>query len=496
MTHGRPEPGPVDPRTPVLVGVGRLTQHEDDPTVALEALELMIAATACARDDTGSRRALERVGMVLVPKGIWSYSDPGRLIATRVGAVGATTVLAEVGVLQQTLLSRAAERIGAGAIEAALVVGGEAKYRSLRAAVTGGAAHETDQDAEPDELWLPTEEILPAVEIERDLAVPAHQYAVIESALRHADGLDADAQRDRLGRLAASFATVAAADPRAWDRSAPTAATIVRAATANRMVASPYTRLLCSQWNVDQAVALLLMSVAEAERLGIAPDRWVFPVAAASSEAMIPLTRRAELHRSPATALAFGAALDHAGLAPTDLAHVDLYSCFPSAVQIQARELGVGLDRPLTVTGGMTFGGGPLNSAMLQSVARMVEVLRAEPGSTGLVTAVSGMLTKPAAGLWSTARPEVPFRHLDVSDAARAATATRPLDPDATGPATVVGATVVHERGVPARTVAVAELADGRRTVAVDRDADAAAARGDQDLVGGSITITAPGVWA
>jgi len=486
----------MDPRTPVLVGAGRVTQHDDDATRALEAVDLMVQAADAAVHDSGASRPFSSVGMVLVPKGIWSYSDPGRLIADHFGWSGARTVLAEVGILQQTPLTRAAEQIASGAIDAALIVGGEAKYRSLRAAITGVEAPETGQDSEPDELWLSDGDILANVEIERDLATPAHQYAVIESALRHADGLTASAQRERLGSLGASFAAVAAADASAWDRSAPSAATITTPTATNRMMASPYTKLLCSQWNVDQAAALLLTSVAEAERLGIDSSRWIFPLAAASSEATIHLAARAELHHSPATALAFAAALDHVGLSPAQIDHLDLYSCFPAAVQVQARELGIGLERTLTVFGGMTFGGGPLNNAVLQALAAMVDVLRADPGSVGMVTAVSGMLTKTAVGLWSTTAPTRPFRHVDVTDAARAATPVRPIDASATGRATVVGATVIHERGVPDRTVVVAELADGRRTVVVDGDSGAAAARVDLDLVGQEITILAPGRWA
>ncbi len=331
----------MDPRTPVLVGAGRVTQHEDDPARAAEAVELMVRATEAAVADTGVGRAVERVALVLVPEGIWSYPDPARLVARRFG-LEARTVLGGVGVLQQTLLSHAATQIASGAVDAALVVGGEAKDRARRAAHRGTPAPETAQDGEPDECWRPTDDILAPVEIERDLAVPANQYAVIESALRHADRLSATAQRQRLGRLAERFGAVAAADPLAWDRSAPSAAAVTEPDAANRMVASPYTRLLCSQWNVDQAAAVLLMSAAEAERLGIARDRWVFPLAAAASDATIPLVARAELHRSPGTALAGAAALGHAGLAIDDVAHLDLYSCFPAAVQVQARELGRG----------------------------------------------------------------------------------------------------------------------------------------------------------
>ncbi|GIT40049.1 MAG: hypothetical protein Ct9H300mP8_12450 [Gammaproteobacteria bacterium] len=41
-----------------------------------------------------------------------------------------------------------------------------------------------------------------------------------------------------------------------------------------------------------------------------------------------------------------------------ELDFVDLYSCFPSAVQIAAEEYGFDENRDLTVTGGLTFGGG------------------------------------------------------------------------------------------------------------------------------------------
>ncbi len=419
-------PRSLDPRTPVLVGAATRTQRADDPATAADAVTLMSeAAEAAARDAGASVELLADVGLALVPKGIWDTPDPGRVVVERFGG-RPRTVLAEVGVLQQTLITRACEALAAGEAEVVLVVGGEDKERQRQAARAGLAPPPPRADGAPDELWLPDGDILTAMEIERDLAVPAHQYAMVEQALAHADGCD-DATRDaRLGARWSSFAAVAATRSDAWDRSAPTAEQILAVSPTNRMMATPYTRRLCSQWNVDQAAALVLTTVAEADRRGLSPARWVFPWAAAESNAMIPLPARAALHRSPAVALV-GAALVEAvegldSLASIDV--VDLYSCFPSAVGVQARELHLQDRDQLTVTGGMTFYGGPLNNYVLASTAVMAEQLRARPGATGLVTSISGMITKSGASVWSTEPPARPFVAHDVSLAARAATAT------------------------------------------------------------------------
>ncbi|MGZ4708806.1 MAG: acetyl-CoA acetyltransferase [Acidimicrobiales bacterium] len=485
----------IDPRTPVLVGVGSLTQHADDrdPIELLEPVGLMVAAARAAAADAGASQLLSEVGLIAVPKGIWGYGDPGRYVAEQIGAAASTrTVLAEVGILQQTLIDQACTAIADGALDVALICGGEARNRAVRAARTGGEAPEVEAPGPPDDLLLPSGEIITGVEIERDLAVPAHQYALVESVLRHTDGITAEQQRRRLGALWSSFARTAAGNAFAWDRSAPGPDDIAAASADNRMIASPYTKRLCSQWNVDQGAALLLTSVGAAERLGVPRHRWVFPLAAAGSQAMIPLPCRASIERSPATALAGRSVLDHAAIGLDAVAHLDVYSCFPAAVQVQARELGLSLERPLTVTGGMTFAGGPLNSYVLHSTAAMADVLRADAGSVGLVTSVSGMLTKPGVALWST-EPGPGFRAADVTDEALATTETRPLDPDATGAGRIVAHTVVHERGIPARLVALVEMDDGRRTVAVDPDPDRAAESADLDLVGHAVRLPAPG---
>jgi acetyl-CoA C-acetyltransferase len=478
----------LDPRTPVLVGAGVAHQHVDDPELALEAIELM--GLACER--AAPAALLARAQSILVPRGTWRYRDPGRLLATRFGAADARTVIGEFGILQQTLVTRACSAIARGELDVALVVGGEAKYRDLRAQIAGTPAAETEQtDVVPDEVLVPAAEIIPRIEIAAGLTIPAAQYAIMETALRAARGQSVATHARELAELWAGFSDVAAANPDAWRRDAIAPEFLSSPSDKNPMYAAPYTRWHCSQWNVDQAAAFVVCSAEVAERSGVARERWVFPVAAVESNAMVPLSRRDELHRSPAVSAGGEQLAAMSGVEPRDADHFDLYSCFPSAVQVQAAELRLGSDRPLTVTGGMTFAGGPLDNYNFQALAKMVEVLQEQPGTTGIVSCISGMLTKHGMALWSTRPPTDGFRFADVSDATLARTAVRDLAPDHEGPARVDGYTVVHSRaGEPERAIVVASTHDGRRAVAASTDTDLAAAMVGEEWCGRDLQVT------
>lgn len=480
----------LDPRTPVLVGVGVAQQRVDDPATAREASALMLSAAVRAGGDAGDSAILGAIGIVLVPKGMWAYHDPGRLVAAGLG-IEPRTVLAEIGVLQQTLLTRACLAIAQGDVDVALVCGGEAKYRELRARITGTTLDDARvPDTEPDEVLAPQSDVITRLEIERGLAVPAHQYAVIETALRASQGLSVSAHAAEVANLCSGFSRVAAANPDAWRTTAVEPATFEQPSTSNPMLAAPYTKLHCSQWNVDQAAAILLCSVEAAERHRIPRDRWVFPLAAVESNAMVALSHRAELSRCRAFRIGGERLAELSGIALETVEHVDLYSCFPAAVRVQARELG--LDKragALTVTGGMTFAGGPLNNYTYQALAKMVERLRAEPGTNGLVTTVSGMLTKQGLALWSTQPRSSGFAFADISDDARAATATVEVDPEYRGIARIDGYTVVHRDGNPATGVVLASTPDGRRAIGTNDDPVLAAAMTAEEWCGREVRL-------
>jgi acetyl-CoA C-acetyltransferase len=145
----------------------------------------------------------------------------------------------------------------------------------------------------------------------------------------------------------------------------------------------------------------------------------------------------------------------------------------------------------------MTFAGGPLNSYVLHATAAMAVALReSATASVGVVTSVSAMLTKVGLGVWSRVPPAVEWADIDVSRAAERATPLRPFTPDGVGSGHIVGATVVHVRGIPDHVVAVVELDDGPRTVAVERDPSLAARVVDDDLCGQPVAVPSSGVLA
>jgi acetyl-CoA C-acetyltransferase len=462
----------------------------------------MIEALRRAGVDSGNPALPEHADLVAVPRGSWGYGDPARLIAAAVVAKP-RTVLAQLGVLQQTLLTRACAAIAGGQADVIAVCGGEARDRSRMISRSGQTDDErADAGLPPDEVLVPHGDIIDPLELQCGLAVPAHQYALMENALGAADGQGVPAHADAIANLWAGFSRVAAGNPDAWSRAAVPPEELRQPSEHNRLIAFPYNRLHVSQWNVNQAAALIFASAEAAKRLGIASDRWVFPLAAAESNTMIPLVQREELHRCPGAAVAGSRALELGGVHLDDTRYIDLYSCFPIAVRIQARELGLRDDqddRPLTVTGGMTFAGGPLNNYVLQATVKMAELLRAttpqgsKSATIGLVSAVSGMLTKQAFALWSNRPPEPAggFPHADVSEETEQRTPTCPLTASYDGPATVAGYTVTGGPEGTHRCIAVADLPDGSRTIASSSDSQLAHAMTSEEWCGRRIAIRA-----
>lgn len=468
----------IDPRTPVLVGVGTCT---DDA----EAVELMVRSALAAGDDAAPS-LLGSVGRVAVTKGTWGYPDPGRIIRDRVGAPGATSVLVEVGIPQQTVIDETLTALLDGEVDVALVVGGEAKARDarLRARSTQAdasgisevfrgrsAGAETDQgDVVPDVHQRPVGDLVDPAEIDAGLWAPIDQYALIESALAADEGVGPDALRSEIAALYERFNEVARDNPDAAFPAPMTAAELAAFTPANRPLSFPYAKWHVTQWTVDQAAALLFCTVEAAERAGVPRDRWIFPLVGLGSSHTAPLTQRADLHRWPAMQVLGRSAERRLGRSLATCDHVELYSCFPVAVRVQQRELGLPLDGTPTVTGGMSFAGGPFNSFVFQSLATMVRRLRTH-GGTGLLTSVSGLLTKPGLGVWTTEPDGQPPLIADLAADADAATDTRTVVLAATGSGSIATATVTHQGQDPTELVAIVDLATGERAVARSDDA-------------------------
>ena len=457
-------------RQPVLVGIGTCMQREDELARAKEPMDLMLEAVRRAGVDAGSALALMGVERIAVPKGRWHYRNPAGEIAHAIGADSATTVLASVGVLQQSLVGDACSRIAAGEIDSALIAGADAGHRILRARQLGTRAQERQQEDAPDVSLEPKEELLHPAELRAGMRMPVALYAILESAWRAKQGLTVCAHRQKLGTLYQRFSEIAAGNPQAWRRTPLSAAEISEASDRNPMQAFPYTRLHCATWNVDQAGALLICSAAKAQALGIAQGKWVYASASSESNHMVPVSARADLGGCIGARLAGRAALDAADIAASQLDLVELYSCFPVAVEAYAHELDIPLTQDLTVTGGMPFAGGPFNNYVVQATCRMAALIREGRGRTGLVSSVSGILTKQGFGLWTSQPPARGFGFKDVTAQTAGVTETREVVDAFHGKGVVAGYTVLHDKGQAPRALVLADTDTGCRALSWSGD--------------------------
>jgi acetyl-CoA C-acetyltransferase len=420
-------------------------------------------------------------------------ADPARAVARRIGAPEAQTVLGQIGVSQQELINHALGAVARGECEAVLVVGAEARaWARTHGADAGGT------EARPPDLVLtrPPDFVAP-VELEAGIVVPpVQQYALIENALASADGVDIDTQRRDVAALWARFNAVARTNPDAAFPAPLGADDIATPGPSNRPLAFPYNKWHASQWTVDQAAALVICSTARADAAGVPPDRRLYAHAALHSSAAVTLTARRSLHAWPAMAVLGRAAADHIGTPLRELRLAELYSCFPAAVRVQQRALCLDAAATPTVTGGMTFAGGPFNHFVLTSTVALGRRLREAAPELGLVTTVSGMLSKPGLAVWGAAPP--PGGRMLLADlAAEALAATdvvpvAPVPPARRTPATVAAFTVTYggDGGTePVRTVVVVDLPDGVRTAATCEDASTAGLAVTEGLAGRTVDV-------
>ena len=346
------------PNTPVIVGIGFQQERMDDPTQCAEPYQLMVQAVRAAADDAGSEVLLKEIDSISVPQGMWQYRNPGKLIADALGCPTAKSVISDLGVLQLTLLSDLCRAIAAGEQHLGVVTGGEAQFRELRSMITQRPVSDTQQPedtAPPDVHHTSQDPFCSDLEAQRGLHLPVEFFAIIESALRYDQGLGIEEHRDRIARLYSSFSEIAAANPHAWRREPMSAEEIRNATPKNAMLAFPYTKRHCTQWNVNRAVAIIVCSAGKAQQLGLDRTGWIYPVAAVESKHVVVLAQQRRLHSHPGTILCGERALALAGITPADLTAAELYSCFPSAIQSFARDLKLERVCPLTVTGAMAF---------------------------------------------------------------------------------------------------------------------------------------------
>ena len=461
----------MDPRAPCLVGVAQRTVPPGSGP-APEPLDLWEDVARAAAADTGvaADRVLAAAGSLdVLYCQSWPYDDPAGRLAARLGIEPARRTYSGIGgTTPHVLVAGAAVAIARGQLDVGLVVGGEALETIRQAKKAGGRLPWSHRDTE--KKPFPFEAPFHPAEVAHQVFQAWLTFAVFDTARRARHGVEPAAYRRQLGEMLAPFTGVAEANPHAWFRTARSAGELITPGPDNRMVGYPYTKWMVAVMDVDMAAALVVCSHEAADALGVPAERRVYLRGSGYAEDPVYVAEHEPMGCSPAMEVAAGQALAAAGLGMDEVGHLDLYSCFASSVGFACDALGVSPDdaRGLTVTGGLPFAGGPGSGYLLHSTATMAEVLRADPGSSGLVSGVGMHMTKHAFGVYSTVPPpSVSAAAVGVEAAGAPAGAARRITDRHDGPATVAAYTIVHARsGEPEWGVAVCELADGSRAYA------------------------------
>ncbi|MGP3708324.1 acetyl-CoA acetyltransferase [Gordonia paraffinivorans] len=486
----------IDPRTPVLVGGGQVNERDG----GVEPVDLIVRAAREAAEQAGAPTLLEAVDTVNVVGLLsWRYRDPGALVAERIGASPRRTgYTGNGGSTPQVLVNQAASDIAAGRADVVLVAGAEAWRTRMKLRAKGERPDWTTQDESVPKAEIVVPDVPMEAESERRIGLdrPSYVYPLFEQALRISAGRTIAEHTEHIGGLWSAFSEVAATNPHAWTQRAYTAAEVAKPSENNRWIATPYPKFLNSNNMVDQGAVLILCSAETAERLGVPRSQWVFPHSGTESHDTDAIAARGALDRSPAIRIGARRALELARIGIDDVAFLDIYSCFPSAVQVAAIELGLdpsGAQRPLTCTGGLTFAGGPWNNYSTHAIATVASRLRESPGAYGLVTANSGYLTKHAFGVYSTEPPAGGFRREDVQ-AEVDAEPTTPVAEAFDGVAEIESWTVIYGRdGAPEKAFVAARVPGGARTLAIVTDAGDLAELAEAEMAGRSLRVEESG---
>ena len=505
MTSGQNK---IDPRTPILVGQAQVAQHIDHLESAAGPIELMSQAIREAFTDAGIQNAgaqnTTAIDALRVVRSLSTRNtNPARDIATMLGiSANEYGLTPHGGNMPQYLVNNAALQIRDDGAQMIVLTGGESfrSRRRARAAQMTLPWMELKGSQESQEQQAPTalgEDLVMNHEIElaHNIMLPIEIYPMFETALRYRDKRTVAEHQKYISELWSRFSDVAASNQHAWIQQSYTAEAIRTPSQENRMIGFPYTKLMNSNNDVDMAAALVMCSVERAEALGISRDKWIFLHAGTDCHEHNFVSHRYSFTDTPAIRIGGQRVLELAQKSIAEIENLDLYSCFPSAVQLGAESLGVSLDRQLTCTGGLSFAGGPFNNYVMHAIATTMTKLRERPQETGLVWANGGYATKHAFGVYATTPPLHGFKHEspqdEVDSLPRRAVATAI---DAQGLATVEAYSVMHDRNGAAEKVRAAVLlADGRRAWATSSNTQLGQEMCENEWVGKSISLDATG---
>ena len=407
-----------------------------------EALVLMDKTVKGALLDSGNAAIKDHIDEIRIPKGFWKYRDPGKWIAKNNNFKNIpTTYITKIGVLQQNLINEACLKIESGEINASIILGGEARYKQLRSLIENKKYLETELNENPDFYIKAEEDLYGDEELSELGAMAVGYYAAIETAIRKNDGESIKEHKMNIASMYEDFSKIASNNPDAWLDYPYLKDEILDINQKNKMLAFPYSKLHCTSWNVNQSAALIICSEELADKLKIDNKKRIYPIGSSENNHMIAIQQRPKLYESLGMNFAADSIIDTSKRLGIHIDAYDLYSCFPAAVKMFSKSLNLCSEAPKTITGSMAYAGGPLNSFVLHSTIKMIQKIRKNEISYGLITGVSGMMTKQSFCIWGK-NYKNRFIHHDVSEKAKMNELPIKLSNIAKGEGKIIGYTI------------------------------------------------------
>ena len=480
-------------RRPVVIGVGQYVHRPQDYSEIKSPLEMIEEAIGKAEEDTGLTELAKKIDTLCLVN-IISRSCEGlpAELSQRIGAVPTCEEYTWIGAsAPQWFVNRAAKRIFEGKTRLALICGGEAFYsRRLEAEVKGTGRWQGE--ISPKMSWMVGDlrDPLTSLELKYGLMLPIHLYPLLENGLRYHEGMSIEEHMRDLGEFLSGFSQIAAENPYAWFGTRKSADEIVEVTDFNRMVSFPYTKLMCSIMEVDQSAALFLTDIQTAKELGVPEEKWIYLLGSGDASDIWHVTERINFYSSPSVKVAAEKAMEQAGISLEEVDYLDFYSCFPCAPRITRNMLGIPKDdhRPLTVTGGMPYFGGPGNNYALHAICKTVELLRRDPAKIGLVQALSWYISKHSVGIYSGKPGKDPWVPIPTESYQKELDKVKgpPVIEEATGDAVVETYSIFYDRkGLPVNGVVIGRLNDGKRFLShVGKDGRIFSVMEDQEFIG------------
>ncbi|WDP87220.1 MAG: hypothetical protein HUN05_20555 [Desulfobacter sp.] len=439
----------------VVAGWGQVTQPKQLKTLPQDPMGMMVQASVAAARNLKTPDLLPRVEAILTVKSLSVYyKTPAQDLAQRLGASPKINFESRIGGNSpQTLINTAAGMIARKEVNSVLVAGAETYVpRSLDP--------ETPDRIKPDNALLQgipkdytgndASGVTP-LEARYGIQHPMQGFPLFETALWAASGMDISTYLNKVAAFWSQFSQRASTHPYAWTKTAKAPEEILRVSDQNRPIAFPYTKFMNSFVTVDQGAAIILMSQDYAKTHGSARGRTVyFSGGGYAQDRQQFMIQKTDFTSSPPLKAAVNKALHRSGFSLEDMDAFDLYSCFPSAVSIAKKMLDIKENdpRPMTLTGGLGFFGGPGNNYNLHAVATLCSRIAQGLTKTGMVTALGWFMHKHAAGIYSCLPPEKPLDTMDIEDKENFMAGQAPvkLDPNPSGTGIIETYTIVYNR--------------------------------------------------